>query len=176
VSGPRGEFGTEILLQFEPLAIATHLAAPTANPQELFQIVQALQQPPRGHMDPGPDQQNYQSPQRGPVPIRGKWLSENKMWNPDRFRQPCQQDQNREAKRFNPENGIPTFFRLIHGINLAHGGVRVQKMSFGDARASPRAVLIALHAAPWRLCAFVNKLAPKCHLRIRESGLGCRVV
>lgn len=79
VSGPRVEFGTEIRLHVQPFPVATHLATPTADPQEFFQVVQAFQQPLGDAMYPGPDQQDHQSPKRGPMPVGGKRFAKNEI-------------------------------------------------------------------------------------------------
>ena len=110
----RGEFRVEILLQGEPVSIMADLATPAANPQKFFQMMQPFQQPSGRPMDPGPDQGDHNGSQKRPVPIGGEGLVEKKMGNSRDFGQPRKHNQDREAERFNPEDGVGSSLGWFH--------------------------------------------------------------
>ncbi len=65
----RGKPGIEIILQLQPLVIVANLPTPTANPQEFFEVMQALEQPAREEINPGPDQKYHDGSKDRPVPV-----------------------------------------------------------------------------------------------------------
>ena len=114
----RGELGIEVSFHLEPLAVMANFAAPTAHTQEIFEVMETLEQPPRGQVNPNPDEHNDQSAKQGAAPVGSERFTENEMGNTGDFREPGKTDDQRKAKSFNPEDGIPALLGFVHRLTV----------------------------------------------------------
>lgn len=104
------------MFHHQPFPVVAYLAAPTANPQKILQVMQPFQQPLGGCVDPGPDQQEYRGPEHRAAPVGSKLLSKNEMGKPYQFRHPGKCNQQRETDRCDPEDGILFVFNPFHQL------------------------------------------------------------
>lgn len=88
VGGFGGEFGIEIIFHRHPFAVVLHLAAPTANAQIFFEMMQSLEQPPHEHVHPQPNQSDDDGAEKGAVPIRLERFAKKMMRDAQPFGEP----------------------------------------------------------------------------------------
>ena len=114
VRGVHFELGIEIFFHRQPFVLVTDFAAPTTDEEKIFQIIQAFEQAAGSHVDPGPDQQDDDSPKQRAVPTGGKRFVKDQMRKVRCLGKPAETDEKGEAAGFNPEDAVPAFFSLFH--------------------------------------------------------------
>jgi hypothetical protein len=114
VRGVHFELGIKIFFHRQPFVLVTDFAAPTADEEKIFEIIQAFEQAARRHVDPGPDQQEHGSPNQRAVPTGDKRFVKYQMGKVRGLGKPAETDEKGEGAGFNPEDAVPTFFSLFH--------------------------------------------------------------
>jgi hypothetical protein len=114
MGGVHFELGVEIFFHRQPFVLVTDFAAPTADEEKIFEIIQAFEQAAGRHVDPGPDQREHDSPNHRAVPTADKRFVKYQMGKVRCLGKPAETDEKGEAAGFNPEDAIPAFFRLFH--------------------------------------------------------------
>ena len=114
MGGVHFELGVEIFFHRQPFVLVTDFAAPTADEEKIFEIIQAFEQAAGRHVDPGPDQREYDSPNHRAVPTADKRFVKYQMGKVRGLGKPAETDEKGEAAGLDPEDAVPAFFSLFH--------------------------------------------------------------
>ena len=114
VRGVHFELGIEIFFHGQPFVLVTDFAAPTADEEKIFEIIQAFEQAAGRQVDPGPNQQDHDSSDHRAMPTGDKGFVKYQMGKVRCLGKPAEPDEKGEAAGFDPEDAVPAFFSLFH--------------------------------------------------------------
>lgn len=119
VGGFGVKFGIEIFFHRHPLVVVANLAAPAADAQIFFEMMQAQKQPSRERVHPKPNDQNDHGAQDGAIPIGHERLAEKILRDMQQFRDPRQRDEKQKPRSFNPKDAARFAFPIHSFTDVA---------------------------------------------------------
>jgi len=91
------KFGAEVLLHGQPLAVMVDLAAPTADTEEVFEVIEAVEQATGGEVDEEPDQADHEGASDDAAPLETRRSAVEDVGEVEKLRGPSKGNQDGEA-------------------------------------------------------------------------------